>query len=57
MTTKDYIKLANALKQSEPVDTDSAAHAGWFAAVLSIADALELDNPKFNRDIFIEACK
>ena len=48
MTCKDYILIANALRDSGE---------DYFLAVINLADALAADNPRFDRDRFIEATR
>lgn len=53
MTRKDYILLAAAFAASQP--NDPAEYNGWAAAVVAVADALETDNPRFDRQRFLFA--
>jgi hypothetical protein len=53
MSKKDYIKLADAIKQA--VDRWGKTDALWMAAD-RIAMVCRYDNPAFNRDKFMEAC-
>ena len=48
MTRRDYILIANALRKSGE---------DYFLALLNLADALEVDNPRFDRERFIEATR
>ena len=60
MTKKDYIKLDDALVRAkpyvfEPLTTgDMWKLVTWSKCVGEIAEALTLDNPNFNKDIFIK---
>lgn len=69
MTKNDYIKLAQALKDSKPIDLstvfvkDSPAvlvsnseKLQWRNTVEIIAMTLQQDNPRFNRNRFLVAC-
>ena len=53
MTRKDYILLAQALKQAEKVN---ANYYQWTTDVHAIMAALQKDNPRFNPDTFWQAC-
>lgn len=62
MTKKDYILLAQALKNSK-ITLEFAGNvlfAGtsgqWQATVLEIVDTLQRDNPYFDRNRFLSAC-
>lgn len=60
MTRKDYVLIAQAIKETIPsrivTEIDAAFNrgAGWTAH--NIADALEKDNPRFDRERFLAAC-
>ena len=68
MTKKDYIKLAQALKDSRPIVPDTkdiesdsqmlftASMNQWIVSVDHIAQTLQFDNPQFNRARFLHAC-
>lgn len=53
MTKKDYQAIARVLYQTK-TPTHSAQHA---ATILGLARLLAADNPKFNRQLFLEACE
>jgi hypothetical protein len=55
MTRKDYIALANALKDAKP-DTFHDPVKIWGIAVANIADVLKADNSNFDRARFLTAC-
>lgn len=56
MTRKDYVKLAAALLDSKPgPGCPGAAITQFFYSVYKIADALQADNPRFNRERFLLA--
>jgi hypothetical protein len=71
MTRKDYEMIAAVLKRYtdtdnahiehmaetdfEPSDTDRARASRTRLIIKSIADALENDNPRFNRETFYKA--
>lgn len=62
MTRKDYIQLAAALHAARvpnPRDEENRAlyNNGIDNAIVYIADALAIDNPRFDRDRFYTACK
>ena len=54
MTRKDYIVLAEALKVDGPWDSPQAENAR-LVAISRVADALALDNPRFDRGKFLIA--
>ena len=59
MTQKDYILLAAALREQRPIgqeDCKLACLVQWERDVDAIAEALEQDNPRFDRDKFLDAC-
>lgn len=63
MTRKDYELLAGALRKVKPTcdpneggDAFASRQLEWAACCLSIADALEGDNPRFDRARFLSAC-
>lgn len=66
MTKKDYIKLAQALKDSRTDNSEpsrklypvvvAASESQWKDTVETIAFTLQSDNPRFNRDRFLAAC-
>lgn len=61
MTRKDYVVLATALAKTRPLNIqtaplDSPAIKQWGEDVRFIAAALAQDNPRFDRQRFIDAC-
>lgn len=58
MTRKDYGLIALAVEAAMPDDPD--AEPRWSDAVEQVAhnlaSALAQDNPRFNRDKFLQAC-
>jgi hypothetical protein len=60
MSKKDYQAIAGAIYSSAHMDRLVFGSEG-IGAILStarrIADVLAADNPRFNRDLFIEACE
>jgi hypothetical protein len=53
MTRKDYEILADAFAVSRPnVDAEPDVYEGWFRAIVKVCDALEIDNPRFSRQLF-----
>lgn len=67
MTRKDYVLLANSLngtlnaarklRSESDSDAFAAAVGGVNAAIVNLADALAADNPRFDRERFIDAAK
>ena len=58
MTRKDYIKIAAALALKNPRDRKKLeSMVQWNLDCVSIANMLEKDNPKFDRDRFLKACQ
>ena len=55
MTKKDYILLADAFKGYFPLHRYEGGLAKT-ALARRVADALEKDNPRFNREKFLAAC-
>jgi len=57
MTRKDYVRIAQALKMSRPQvhEGRNIEYSRWFQSVLRLADALQDDNPRFNRSRFYVA--
>jgi hypothetical protein len=52
MTRKDYVLIADVIKNlDECIDSD-----GLEALADNMADALESDNPRFDRARFLDAC-
>lgn len=49
MTKKDYIKIADLLKENKRLFAPST----YKTFINRFADMLELDNPSFNRETFI----
>ena len=60
MVNKDYIKLAKQVKDSEYYEGDGVTRTGKIDKQLFIeglCDILQEDNPRFDRERFIEACQ
>jgi len=64
MTKKDYVLLAQALRNAKPATlhtvtthADRLAHTAWLAAACGVADALTADNARFDSDRFLRACE
>lgn len=60
MTRKDYIAIAEALTDSQLSNARSLEeaqhwHAQWSTCVVTIADVLAADNPRFDRQRFYAA--
>lgn len=57
MTKKDYIAFAAAFRLSEPSqDGNDASRPQWEEDVMTIAQVLERDSPRFDRAKFLKAC-
>ena len=59
MTRKDYELIARVLaftRTSAKSDLSPQADNMWRVACGDIADALASENPRFDRDRFLEAC-
>lgn len=60
MTRKDYQLIADALRHARPLAPPStsilrAAHYTLDSAARHLAEALALDNPRFDRERFLKA--
>ena len=54
MTKKDYIKIANVFKAVKPEEKMEVIDMDYFNSIVSLfMDMLESDNPRFNRETFI----
>ena len=53
MTRKDYVLLADALRESAQVETNRTATV--IDITDRIADRLKMDNPRFDRGRFVSA--
>lgn len=59
MTKKDYILISRALRRALPTNPFTepvTAGAQYDACVTALADALAVDNPRFDRARFLDAC-
>ena len=63
MTRKDYQLIADVFQRNRIYDSfifDEEARGSAYRAAsrvaYDLADALALDNPRFNRDTFLKAC-
>lgn len=60
MTRKDYIAIAAAIQRARSAsnyrETQEAMLEMHTGCAHSIADALALDNPRFDRERFLKAC-
>jgi hypothetical protein len=54
MTKKDYVLIAKAIKDAQEFYPHGDSRSYSIACYLS--DALETDNPAFDRSRFLEAC-
>lgn len=55
MTRKDYVALARAIHGAQPEPAASIELKQWERVWYRIADVLEADNPRFDRQRFIDA--
>lgn len=56
MTRKDYIAIAAALRDSYPIAENNSPDSAWRHCVNAIADTLQRDNSRFDRERFLKAC-
>jgi hypothetical protein len=49
MTRKDYVKIAEAFRSTEPTFEDSPEYNVWRKVLDAVADTLAEDNPRFDR--------
>ncbi len=56
MTRKDYITLAQALFNSNPLGGSNESYRVWLNTRSEIALVLQRDNTNFNRHLFEYAC-
>jgi len=56
MTKKDYELIANEILTARKVTEGWAVLVSVEHLVNSLATALEIDNPRFNRATFLKAC-
>lgn len=56
MTRKDYILIAAALRQAIELCADPISRAAAGFAAGKVCNALEQDNPRFDRERFLKAC-
>ena len=53
----DFIALSNALRETKPTPNDSiAVWMSWENMINIITDTLATLNPRFKRELFLEAC-
>ena len=57
MTRKDYILIARALRESRPGIGYERNLLAWEGTCIRMADALAADNPRFDRERFMRACR
>lgn len=57
MTKKDYILLAQFMRDIRPPRDDANGDARWHAGVVTLSHILKRDNPAFNAVKFCEACE
>ena len=59
MTKKDYIIIAEALKNAEPTETENdsgTAVSAWVKSIIKVCQALGRQNPRFDGQKFLTAC-
>ena len=58
MTRKDYIAIARVLAYHRPLVNEDGeqAYQRWRELAQGIANALQIDNPRFDHERFREAC-
>lgn len=57
MTRKDYKLIAEALLDSKPAEPcESTVYVQFVFSCSRVANALESDNPRFDRNKFMKAC-
>lgn len=57
MSRKDYVRIAAAIKATEPETVEPGPHqAARNDIAFALADALKDDNPRFDRHRFLVAC-
>lgn len=56
MTKKDYELIAGVIRKTQPDTTQSPCYLQWFVMNFEIQQALEDDNPRFDRVLFGKAC-
>ena len=54
MTRKDYVILAKVIHTARNINTDKTGEA--VAVAYLLAEELERENPRFNRELFLTAC-
>lgn len=58
MTRKDYKLIAQAISEAHEDNWgDSIANEGIYWVTKLLAESLAKDNPRFNRDKFMQACE
>lgn len=57
MTRKDYVRLAAGFASVEPFPEAQQRHLQWEIGIHEIARVLAADNPRFDRERFLEACE
>src|SRR5262245_56370286 len=58
MTKRDYQRIARAISEVSLQTEDSGpARAAVSRIISSLADELQIDNPRFHRQTFIDACE
>lgn len=57
MTRKDYVALAKAFSDTYPTPSDFIKwqYETWNKTLIAVANVLETDNPRFDRERFYQA--
>jgi hypothetical protein len=56
MTRKDYILIADAIATARKVEQGDTVLVSVAHLANTLATELQIDNPRFNREIFLKAC-
>ena len=56
MTRKDYVIIADAIATARKVEQGDTVLVSVAHLANILATELEIDNPRFNREIFLTAC-
>lgn len=54
MTRKDYVILAKVINTARNINTEKTGEA--VAVAYLLAEELQQENPRFNRELFLTAC-
>jgi hypothetical protein len=56
MTRKDYILIADAIATARKVEQGETVLVSVAHLANTLATELQIENPRFNREIFLKAC-